>query len=70
MESTLKVSEIAQQLIDAGFEFVHETSEIVVVQDPRWKNYRVYSALENPEEFHWIESDHEYYDSVSDIPGL
>lgn len=55
-------------LIESGFNFVAANSEFVIVQDPRWNNYRVYSATENPANYAnaHIEAPHQNFDLVID----
>lgn len=40
-----------EHLINAGYNLVTADDRIVIVQDPRWLNYRVYSATENPDDY-------------------
>lgn len=50
MASTI-ATPIQAHLIEAGYNFVAANDRFVVVQDPRWENYRVYSTEINPEDY-------------------
>ena len=57
-----------QHLTDMGYDFVEAIDRYVIVQDPKWQNYRMYSANDKPEMYDnaHIEATHHTFDYVSE----